>query len=324
MQMADEIVTEKEMKKLYLGIDTSNYTTSVSVCDAMGSVLANIKYPLPVPKGGVGLRQSDAVFAHIKNLPQALLDAKPALTQGRLAAVGVSEKPRDEEGSYMPCFLAGVAAAQSAAVSAGVPLYRFSHQSGHIMAVYAGFEAKGPFMAYHVSGGTTEMLLCEKKDTGFNIQKIGGTEDLNAGQVIDRVGAALGCGFPCGNEVEGLALRYGKPVKGIHVSIKGNFCNLSGLENLAKRALQETGDREYTAAFVLEYIAKTLLKMTENALSENGCLPLLFAGGVMSNSIIKERIKEKYPQAYFAPPSLSADNACGIALLARQAAGERA
>lgn len=72
------------------------------------------KQLLPVREGELGLRQSDAVFAHVKQLGalvEALFEAGPP----PLAGVGASVRPRDAEGSYMPCFLVGEAVAQSVA-----------------------------------------------------------------------------------------------------------------------------------------------------------------------------------------------------------------
>ena len=191
---------------LFCGIDTSNYTTSAALCDENGKIVANIKIPLPVKEGERGLRQSDAVFAHIKNLPDITQKLKEAIGGEKLAAVAVSSKPRDAEDSYMPCFLSGVSAAGMLAVGADVKLYQTSHQQGHIMAAYATsgaesadvFENYGSFIAFHVSGGTTECVMVSKGDDAFEIKLLGGTADLNAGQAIDRIGVALGLKFPCG------------------------------------------------------------------------------------------------------------------------------
>ena len=57
---------------LFVGFDTSNYTTSAAVCDADGEVLLNARTLLPVREGERGLRQSDAVFFHVRNLPDLL------------------------------------------------------------------------------------------------------------------------------------------------------------------------------------------------------------------------------------------------------------
>lgn len=311
---------------LYLGIDTSNYTTSAAITNDGREIIANIKRPLPVAEGACGLRQSDALFAHVKNLPYVMDEVKKVL-DGRIpSAVGVSSRPRNVDGSYMPCFLAGVAVAKSVSATCGVPLYEFSHQCGHMMSAVVSSGAYGlldgePFLAYHVSGGTTEQLLVRKHDGGFLTEKTGGTLDLNAGQVIDRVGVMLGLRFPCGAELERLALAYEGKIP-LGVSVRGTYANLSGLENTATKIYRDTSDREYTAAYVFEYIAKTILKMTDNYFAENGKIPLLFSGGVMSNSIIKSKILAKYHDAYFAAPQLSCDNAVGISVLAASEYGK--
>lgn len=310
--------------KIVLGIDTSNYTTSLCIADTEGKVIRNIKRPLPVKEGEVGLRQSDAVFHHTKNLPEVFAGADGMIADSEIVAVGVSDRPRDAEGSYMPCFLSGVAVAAALAQSMGVPMYTNSHQAGHIeAAMYSsgmlGEYAGGRFVAFHVSGGTTEMLLCDKTEQGIDVSIIGETQDLNAGQAVDRTGVMLGLDFPCGVHIERLADEYYADhdrVGGFGVCVKGLDCCLSGVENKARQIYRESGDAGYTSAFVLEYIAKTLIKMTSAAIDKYGSMPLLYAGGVMSNGIIRDRIRGKYPSAYFAEPAFSADNAAGAALLA--------
>ena len=205
------------MKKLFLGIDTSNYTTSVSVCDEEGLVLYNLKKLLPVAAGERGLRQSDAVFAHIKNLSpitellrEALLETKG---KGELAAVGCSAYPRDAEGSYMPCFLVGTGMADFLGATLGIPVYRFSHQKGHVAA--ASYSSGLPedvdtYYAFHVSGGTTELLRVTRDGFAFRAELVGGTADLNAGQVIDRIGVLMGLPFPAGAHIEALAMKNTK------------------------------------------------------------------------------------------------------------------
>ena len=292
------------MSKVFLGVDTSNYTTSVSLC-VDGEIVSNIKVPIPVESGERGVRQSEALFSHVKSLPVAF----EKLGKVRPDAIGVSERPRDIEGSYMPCFLAGVSVATSMASLLGVPLYRFSHQRGHIRA--AVYSSKMPgyekFIAFHVSGGTTEMLLVD----GDNIELIGKSLDINAGQLIDRVGVMLGMGFPCGRELESVADYNGVELK---TCVRGLDCNLSGLENMAARMHKDGRDISKIAGFTILNVERTLDKMTANALKKYGDLPLLYAGGVMSNRRIKESFTKKYG-AYFAEPQFSADNAAGCALL---------
>lgn len=308
------------MKRFYIGIDTSNYTTSCALFEAEECrFYSNVKRLLGVSEGERGLRQSDAVFAHIKNLPSVTSEALCDIEPNALCAVGVSATPRDNEGSYMPCFLSGEAAASTLANAVKKPLHRFSHQAGHVMA--AVWSSGSPdlltreFIAFHVSGGTTELLRVKPKaGVGFDIEKLGGTLDLNAGQCIDRVGVSMGLGFPCGPKLEELALSNHEPLAKPKLSVKGCECNLSGVENKAVKLASEEKSREYVAAYVLDFIARTLIELTQNAL-DGADIPVLYAGGVMSNSIIKEMISRRGFDARFAEPKFSSDNAAGCALL---------
>lgn len=310
------------MSDCFVGIDTSNYTTSAAVADADGRILCNLKAPLPVSPGQVGLRQSDAVFAHIKNLPELMGRLEAELTGRHVLGVGVSARPRNAAESYMPCFLAGVAAAGAFAAGLHIPLLRFSHQNGHIMAALysSGMTerlAGREFGAFHVSGGTTEMLYVAPYDKDFTVKLIGGTGDLNAGQAVDRIGVALGLSFPCGPELERLAAENRKKVPLPAVSVKSGICHLSGLENKALALYRESGDAALTAAFTLSFIARTLEKMAQFLRAAHPDIPIVFAGGVMSNRLIAERLTERLGNVSFAAPAFSADNAAGIALLCR-------
>lgn len=306
-------------EKLIIGIDTSNYTTSVALMYSGGELIANLKIPLSVKAGECGLRQSDAVFLHVKNLPAIMKSVREYLG-GRIPdAVGVSTRPRNIDGSYMPCFLAGVSAAESISSTLGIPLYRYSHQCGHIMAaIYSSgrFDLLDgrEFCAFHVSGGTTEFLRVRACDCGFSSELIGGTADLNAGQVIDRIGVHMGLSFPAGAELERLALQNTEKIPSKKPKIKDFKFNLSGLENMAIKLYEETRNSSLTAAFVLDYVGKSLTLAAEEYEARYGKSAFLFAGGVMSNSIIKKMLKERFDAA-FAEPLFSADNAVGIAAL---------
>ncbi len=299
------------MDEFVLGIDTSNYTTSAALVQN-GRVVLNVKRPVKVKSGARGIRQSDAVFSHVQNLPEVM----NAIGARNICAVGVSVRPRDTEGSYMPCFLAGQAAAAAIAATGGLPLYAFSHQRGHLMAALYGAgrtELYGKeLLAFHVSGGTTELLHVE----GERIEKVGGTLDLNAGQVIDRIGVKLGLKFPCGAALESLSLPFSETECWSHV--RNMECNLSGLENKAADLLQRGRTPSEVAAFTLKSIARTLDRMTEQALEHYGKLPVIYAGGVMSNAMIRRVLEERF-DGYFAPSEFSCDNAAGIALLAADA-----
>lgn len=309
------------MKSCFVGIDTSNYTTSVGIVDADGKIVANIKKLLPVAAGECGLRQSDAVFAHIKNLPQVLAAADAALAGYEVLAVGYSAKPRNAEGSYMPCFLCGQDAALAFRLGRGIPAYAFSHQCGHIAAALTSSDAwsiaEKPFIAFHVSGGTTEVVLCNKADEGFTTEIIGGTRDLSAGQAIDRTGVMMEMQFPCGAELERAAVTYIGKIPKPKISVREGYCNLSGLQNLSAKLYAESGDKAKTAAYVLRFVGETLLQMAKDARDRYGDLPILFGGGVMSNQMIRGML-EPLGNAYFAEPALSADNAVGVAELTRR------
>lgn len=308
------------MKRLFVGIDTSNYTTSAAVCDEAGEVIANIKKPLPVRNGECGLRQSDAVFAHIKNLPMLMDELSDAVRGGEVAAVGVSRTPRDAEGSYMPCFLAGVAASHAFAAEMGLPVYGFSHQNGHIMAAAysAGMDPSvTELVAFHVSGGTTELICVRPEGDSFSAELIGGTRDLNAGQAIDRVGVMMGLSFPCGAELERLARENKVRIPRWKVSVSGLECNLSGLQNLAAALYKETENPRLVAAAVFDFVGRTMLELTKTIRSTRGDIPVLYAGGVMSNSIIKNMLGSE-KNVFFAEPVFASDNAAGVALLCRK------
>ena len=313
------------MKKCYVGIDTSNYTTSAAFCDEEGRVIANLKIPLPVKEGNRGLRQSDAVFEHVRNLPALMERLKTEISGYSAVAVGVSATPRDVEGSYMPCFLSGKAAAYAFSSAANIPVYEFSHQNGH---VYAAIYSSGMsdyllsqdrFLAFHVSGGTTELLLVEptKKAGDIKVTLIGQTDDINAGQAIDRVGVSMGLDFPAGRAMEALAADYVGKIPRYKVTVRDGACSLSGVENIASKLYAENGDKKRVAAFVFDFVERTLCEMGKWATEKYGNMPVLFAGGVMSNRLMRKGLSENF-EAYFSEPEFSADNAAGIALLCRR------
>ena len=297
-----------------LGIDTSNYTTSVALAEESG--FRQQRKLLSVGKGERGLRQSDALFLHTVDLPALMRSLSP---MGRLDAVAYSARPRDAEGSYMPCFLAGAAAAESVAAALDVPIYRFSHQAGHLMAAVhsCGDEKIGEeeFLAFHLSGGTTELLFVRPdRELGFAVSVLGATLDLSAGQLIDRVGVMLGLSFPCGGSLERLAAESASMPR-VHVCVRGFNCNLSGAENVAQKLLREGAPACDVARFALRFVERTVLEMSAAAREKYPDLPILYAGGVMRNAAIRSAVAEAFSNVWFAEPSLSSDNAVGTAYL---------
>ncbi len=299
----------------FLGIDTSNYTTSVALYDSELNTVIQEKMLLPVKEGELGLRQSDAVFHHTKQLP--VIMSKLFENRKEISAIGVSTRPRNIDGSYMPCFLTGESLAESIGAVNGIPVFKTSHQVGHILAALFSCGrldlTMRRFIAFHVSGGTTDCLLVEPDEREvIKISQISSSLDLKAGQAVDRVGLMLGLKFPCGKELEKLALKSTESYK-INPSMKNLDCSLSGVENKCRSMLSNDESRENTARFCLDYIWSALDEMTTRAVKELGKLPIVFAGGVMSNTIIRKKLTDKFG-AFFAEPEFSCDNAVGTAI----------
>ena len=300
---------------LTLGFDTSNYTTSVAAYDGVGG--KNCSRLLDVKPGQLGLRQSDALFAHVKRLPELVQALAEAMDLRSVTAIGVSTRPRAVEGSYMPCFLAGWSQASSLAAILGVPLHAVSHQQGHIAAsLWSAGRLdlmQAPHLAWHLSGGTTELLYVEPDEKNVKAQKIGGTSDISAGQLIDRSGVLLGLQFPAGKAVDALS-RESACRERYRVKLQGLEFSFSGIQNKAEKFYSETHCAPDTARFVMNCVVTCIADATRAALAQYPGLPVVFSGGVASNSMLRERMQEFSP--IFAEPQFSTDNAMGVAVLA--------
>ena len=298
-----------------LGLDTSNYTTSVAVYN--GTDGENCGKLLDVPEGGLGLRQSDALFQHVKRLPDMFSMLRQKGLFRDLVAVGASTRPRAVEGSYMPCFLPGETVGRCLADALGIPFFACAHQEGHIAA--AAWSAgrmdllDRPHLAWHLSGGTTELLYVEPQGSGIKAECIGGTSDISAGQLIDRTGKMLGVAFPAGKALD--ALTQSQAIEGyFRVKINGFSFSLSGVENQVK-AMAERGEEETKiACYVLDTVANAVLAATKEAWKKWPGLPVLCSGGVASSLRLRSWMKD----AVFAQPQYSTDNAMGTAILARR------
>jgi N6-L-threonylcarbamoyladenine synthase len=301
---------------LYLGIDTSNYTTSAAVYNFDTGDIIQEKFLLPVKNGELGLRQSDAVFHHTHQLPVVIGRLFSGINK-EIAAIGVSTRPRNADGSYMPCFTCGEGFADSLSAILKKPVYKTSHQVGHVLAaLYSANKIeliKERFIAFHVSGGTTDCLLIEPdKDEVIKASEFGTSLDLKAGQAIDRAGVMLGLEFPCGKELEKLAEKS-KQSYNVKPVMKGRSCCLSGIENQCRKMLDNKAEPCDIAKFCITSVYAAVRAMTEAALKEYEGLPVVYAGGVMSNRFIRENICREF-KAFFAESEFSCDNAAGTAL----------
>lgn len=294
-------------KGFFLGIDTSCYTSSVALV-LNGEVKLDKRIMLEVKKGAKGLRQSEAVFAHIKNLTEIFSDYE----RKDIAAVGYSEKPSGRYMSYMPVFCVSETMAVSWSKILGVPKSALTHQQGHIYSAFIGRTIEdADYVAFHVSGGTLDLLKVTIKGSIKNIEEIGSSLDITCGQLIDRIGVAAGLRFPAGKHIEELYKPGGEKFA---VNVDGLKANLSGAETQAKRALEAGVDRVKVLSGVIDCVAQTICRLAKNA----GAKRYIFTGGVMANSVIRQRVSETCTEinskCIIADKKYCSDNACGIAL----------
>lgn len=309
-----------------LGIDTSNYRTSLCVIDEQYNVVQELNPLLPVQVGELGLQQSTAIFEHLKQWPKMLEQLPP---QTHLQAIGVSVQPRPVAGSYMPVFKVGEVLAETLAHFLSVPLFRTSHQEGHIAAGEHSVQAElnDHFIAVHLSGGTSEVLECRRMSQGYTVRKLGGTLDLHAGQFVDRVGVALGLPFPAGPALEKLAQSSinEESLQGqltLPSYCRGVDFSFSGPTSAAHRLIEKGCSPAAIARAVEKNISKTLEKSLLAAMDQLQVKDILLVGGVAANAFITTRLKQRleHPavggQLFLANPKYATDNAYGVACLA--------
>ena len=302
----------------YIGFDTSNYTTSVAYFDGQSGL--NCSKLLPVKQGELGLRQSDAVFAHIKGLPELSGRLFSHISADTIQAIGVSARPRAVDGSYMPCFMVGYTHAKMLSDALHVPLFEFSHQQGHVAAsLWSAGHLElmdEPHLAWHLSGGTTELLLVEPEEKNVRCTRIGGTSDISAGQLIDRTGKLLELPFPSGKHLDTLSqTAQGREV--FKVKCPEMEFSLSGVQNKVEAFHRSGGDPAETAAYALRCVCGAIMQATKNALKTYPGLRVVFSGGVASNSMLRRELAPLNP--IFSEPQYSTDNAMGIAMLSARA-----
>ncbi len=324
-----------QSKDYILGLDTSNYTTSLAITDRRGEIVKDQRIILTVRQGERGLRQSHALFQHMENLPEMITGLLEEIDKERIGAVAASNRPRPVEGSYMPVFKAGVNYGIVMAASLRVPFFKFSHQEGHLEAVRhdSPLSSETEYLAWHLSGGTSELLHVK----GNAIEILGGSRDLSYGQVVDRIGVALGMKFPAGKEMDLAALaerdrpsQLGNSASQVAAKIKtagllkdipvdGLFLNLSGIETQCRRELDKTDDSVPLIFELFRKISLSLCRLTENAVAETGCGKVLFTGGVSASRYIRDEILRYFAdrpvKLVFSDPALSSDNAVGISFL---------
>ena len=319
---------------MVLGIDTSNYTTSLALVDHR-KIISDKRKLLTVKEGERGLRQQEALFQHVSDLPVLFSELMEDTGDAKIEAVACSVRPRPVDGSYMPVFMAGKSFAEVIASALKIPVYEFSHQEGHVEAASRGtvLEGESSYVFFHLSGGTTEAVTLPEYEL------CGGTLDIAFGQLIDRVGVALGMKFPCGREMDQLALAAAEneghavtPVERFdipRIKVNDGMVNLSGIESACQRSIEREHalDKEAFCRELFDRIADALWKMTLSIKEKTGKDKFLFAGGVSSSLYIRERLERMSKDSRsgvltaFGEPELCRDNAVGIALLGEKSYG---
>ncbi|MGI5849720.1 MAG: hypothetical protein ACOX8Q_06615 [Christensenellales bacterium] len=301
---------------VFLAFDTSCYTTSIAAV-SNGNVLYDKRLMLAVKKGNRGMRQSEAVFHHLKNLRQLFLGYSNK--GNNIKGIGFSAKPCPREGSYMPVFCVGESYGIACASLLGAKTHALTHQHGHIYSAFFGNPfTDDDYCVFHVSGGTLDIL--HVRITGgivADIKSAGGTLDITCGQLIDRIGVAAGLGFPSGNEMERMYIGNGAALA---VNVLGLNANLSGAETQAIRLLQDGRSAAYVCSGVIDCVARTLTQLIKNAAKITGLEKFIFTGGVICNNIIREKLNKACQaggfQCILAQKAYCSDNACGLALAA--------
>ncbi len=305
-----------------LGLDTSCYVTSVALVSDAGEVLYDGRLPLQVEQGGLGLRQSEAFFLHMRQLPMLVENAFTALHDGRytLNCIGASDAPRDDKDSYMPVFIAGLSTAKMLAASLSVPVHTFSHQQGHLRAAEIGCAPFAQrYLGMHLSGGTTEVVQVERETWSTSL--LCATKDISAGQWIDRIGVLMGYGFPAGPSMDLLARSGQRTQKSIGIPLKDGMLSFSGAEAEVKRRLLRGEEHADIALEMFMSISRAICKALEYEHEKTGLTDALIAGGVAANTIVRQAVSEgmakrcKDMHIGFAKREYAGDNAAGIALL---------
>ncbi len=307
---------------LVLGLDTSAYMTSMALVDETEQLIWEKRLLLPVKPGSLGLRQSEAVFRHMQHLPCLMQEAAFSIGGRKIGTVSAAVRPRPARDSYMPVFTVGKNFGMFLAQGMGLSFFATSHQEGHLVAGLwsTGLVSTGRYLVLHLSGGTTDILAVSEKLPGaLAVKQVGGGADLKAGQFIDRIGVALGLGFPAGGELEKLARRGVDGAIRLPVAVEKTMISFSGPASCAERLLQRGCPAADLARAVEVCIADSLAGAVLAVSDLARYQFLLLVGGVAANGHIRCRLEKQLPAhlpLVAAAPPFAGDNAVGVAVQA--------
>lgn len=321
------------MNNYTLGIDTSNYKTSIALVDEDDKLVYSRSEFLDVKKGSLGLRQQTAFFMHNSKLP-IFIDEAIKYSNYKIGKIGVSKIPRNMPDSYMPVFMAGYNIARVLSSALNIPIYEYSHQEGHIEASVHNYidSISFPSAIMHLSGGTSEVLKFslyknEENILHYDTKIIGGSKDISIGQLFDRIGVNLNFNFPSGKYLDEYALNHINILEDVdirkeklsYIKLNDGFFNLSGLETQMKKTLDI---KNIPLLFYL--ITDLLYRISEEIYNKIGIRQIYMCGGVSESNFIRYMMRQMIEidnspfKVIFPEKGLSGDNAIGVAWLANK------
>lgn len=304
-----------------LAIESSCDETAAAVVVNGREVLSNVissQIDLHTLYGGVV--PEIASRKHIENInlviEKALSDA--SCTLDNIDAIGVTYGP-----GLVGALLVGVAEAKAIAFAKDIPLIGVNHIEGHVCANYVEDKTlEPPFLCLIVSGGHTHLIMVEDY---CQYKILGKSRDDAAGEAFDKVARAVGLGYPGGPKIdkaakEGDAFAYDFPKA--KIADNPYDFSFSGVKSAvlnelnAKKMKGEEIVTEDVAASFQRTVVETLVERAMLAVEETGMRKIALAGGVASNSELREKFKEECEKRgidfYFPSPELCTDNAVMI------------
>ena len=310
---------------LILAIESSCDETAAAVVKNGREVLSNvISSQIELHKLYGGVVPEIASRKHIEKINQVIEEAleEANVTLNDIDAIGVTYGP-----GLVGALLVGVAEAKAIAYATGKQLIGVHHIEGHISANFIeNKELEPPFICLVVSGGHTH-LVCVKDYGEYEI--IGRTRDDAAGEAFDKVARAIGLGYPGGPKIDKLS-KEGNPdaitFPKAHINDAPYDFSFSGVKSAVLNYINgcqmkgETFNQADIAASFQKAVTDVLVENAMRAVDEYGMKKLAIAGGVASNSTLRQAMKDackkKRIEFYYPSPIFCTDNAAMIGVAA--------
>ena len=304
-----------------LAIESSCDETAAAVVQDGRKVLSNIiSSQIEIHKSYGGVVPEIASRKHIEKVIQVVDEAlkEASLTMDEIDAVAVTYGP-----GLVGALLVGVSAAKSIAFAHNKPLIGVHHIEGHISANYIeNEELEPPFLCLVVSGGHTNLVIV--KDYG-EYEVLGKTRDDAAGEAFDKVARAIGLGYPGGPKIQKISEEGNKDAiafprakvadNPFDFSFSGLKSSVLNYINSCEMKGEEINKADIAASFQ-EAVVDVLVSHTIEGAKQLGFKKIAMAGGVASNTVLREEMKEACERRglmfYHPSPILCTDNAAMI------------